>query len=236
MEILQLLALALAPVAFLFTYVYLMDKYDREPLKYLIITFILGCLTAIPVLLIGEWLRELTSFAAIAGTILETAVYAFFVVAFTEEYMKYLVLRLYNYPHKEFDEPYDGIMYGVAVSLGFAAVENVLYVLNAEDQAVSTGLLRMFTAVPGHAMFGVLMGYFVGKAKFHVGKVSPFWVRTLGLVVAILMHGLYDFLLFLGHNYTVILAFASLFIGIAVAARAIKLHARISPHRYRDET
>lgn len=233
MELLRLLALALAPVAFLFSYVYLMDKYDREPLKYLIITFILGALTAIPVLLIGEWLRETTQTSAFTDSVFDKIIYAFFVVALTEEYMKYLVLRIYNYPHKEFDEPYDGIMYGVAVSLGFASVENVMYVLNAEA-AISIGLLRMFTAVPGHAMFGVLMGYFVGKAKFST-KYHPFFMRSLGLLVAILVHGLYDFLLFMGTNVSTILAFASLFIGIAVAGHAIKLHAEVSPHRYPKE-
>lgn len=232
MEIVELLALALAPVAFLFSYVYLMDKYDREPLKYLIITFVLGTLTAIPVLLIGEWLRDTTGTSAFTDSLLEKVIYAFFVVAVTEEYMKYLVLRIYNYPHPEFDEPYDGIMYGVAVSLGFASVENIMYVLNAEDQAINIGLLRMFTAVPGHAMFGVLMGFFVGKAKFSSTKKRAFLMRTLGLFIAILVHGLYDFLLFMENNLATILAFASLFIGIAVAGHAIRLHAEISPHRY----
>ena len=233
-QLIELLTLALAPVAFLFTYVYLMDKYEREPLKYLVITFILGACTAWPVILLGGYLSELTATSARSSSYGEIAIYAFFVVATTEEVMKYLVLRWYNYPHKEFDEPYDGIMYGVAVSLGFAAIENVMYVVSADDGAFSTALLRMFTAVPGHAMFGVIMGYFVGRAKFLEGKGHPFFERMKGLFAAIFIHGLYDFLLFLGESLTVILAFASLFIGIAIARVAIRQHAEISPHKDND--
>lgn len=212
-----------------------MDKYEREPLKYLIITFILGTLTAVPVLLIGQMLGEYTHSSAYANTLIEKIIYAFIVVAFTEELMKYLVLRIYNYPHPEFDEPYDGIMYGVAVSLGFAAVENVMYVVGSSaGNEFSIGVLRMLTAVPGHAMFGVMMGFFVGKAKFAKTPTQTVVYRLLGLFVAIMLHGLYDFLLFLEDYRATIGAFSSLFIGIAVATYAIRIHAEQSPHRHTD--
>ncbi|MEL6843479.1 MAG: PrsW family glutamic-type intramembrane protease, partial [Bacteroidota bacterium] len=206
---------------------------ERFALKYLIITFILGTLTAVPVLFIGQWLGDYTQSSAYASSFYQKVSYAFLVVACTEEIMKYLVLRIYNYPHPEFDEPYDGIMYGVAGALGFAAVENVLYVLGASaDNGFSIGMLRMFTAVPGHAMFGVMMGFFVGKAKFAPTMRQSVFYRMLGLVVAILLHGLYDFLLFLEDYRATIAAFSSLFIGIAVATYAIRIHAEQSPHRH----
>lgn len=212
-----------------------MDKYDREPLKYLIITFILGTLTAIPVLLIGEWLSESMDISAYSASLYERAIYAFLIVATTEEIMKYLVLRIYNYPHKEFDEPYDGIMYGVAAALGFAAVENILYVVGASaGSEFSIGVLRMLTAVPGHAMFGVMMGFFVGKAKFAKTPTQSFFYHILGLFIAIMLHGLYDFLLFLEDYRATIAAFSSLFIGIAVATYAIHIHSEESPHRHTD--
>ena len=220
------LALALAPIAFLFTYVYLRDKYDREPLKYLIITFLLGAATSAPIIFLGDKIQEFT------GLSIEVApfLYAFFVVALMEEGLKYLVLRWYNYPHKEFDEPYDGIMYGVAVSLGFAAIENVLYVFWSEGEELETGFLRMFTAVPAHAAFGVLMGYFVGRAKF-LEKGNQWMERLKGLGAAILVHGAYDYFLFQGSEYLIPFAFVTLILSILLARMAIRIHVANSPHK-----
>lgn len=236
-----LFALALAPIVFIFTYVYLKDEYDKEPLRYLIITFVLGIATAAPVLFVGEQLRIFTNTSTESSTILELMIYAFFVVATTEEGMKYLVLRFYNYPHKEFDEPYDGIMYGVAVSLGFAAIENVMYVFMSDGAGLQTGLLRMFTAVPAHAVFGVMMGYFVGRAKF-LAKGNPVIERLKGLLIAILFHGMYDFFLFLPTSGVMepesvwgslaLLAFVTLYVGIRLARKAMRDHVAMSPHRY----
>ncbi len=222
----ELLALALAPVVFLFTYVYLKDKYEREPLKYLIITFILGVFTAFPVLFISEQLQKYTPIDMYTAPL----IYAFFYVALVEEGMKYLVLRWYNYPHEEFDEPYDGIMYGVAVSLGFAAIENVMYVIYAEGDPYQTGIGRMFTAVPAHCMFGVLMGYFVGRAKF-LTRGSRLLERWKGLAAAVLFHGLYDYFLFLGKEFYVPFSLFTLITGVLLARKAIIQHAAISPHK-----
>ncbi|MEZ4852318.1 MAG: PrsW family glutamic-type intramembrane protease [Bacteroidia bacterium] len=226
----ELLALALAPIVFIFTFVYLKDEYEREPLKYLVITFILGICTALPVLFIGEYLQILTGTSQ-ASDSFGVFIYAFFVVAFTEEVMKFLVLRFYNYPHKEFDEPYDGIMYGVAVSLGFAAIENVLYVFNSEGSEIQTGIVRMFTAVPAHAMFGIMMGYFMGRAKFIEEKNKKVLEMLKGLGVAIFFHGVYDYFLFLGEGFLAIFAFASLAVGLFLATRAMRIHVEESPHK-----
>ncbi len=230
-RLLELLGLALAPIIFIFTYVYLRDEYEREPLKYLLITFVLGILTAFPVVILSPYLQEFLGVSMESEDPISLIVYAFVVVAALEEGMKYLVLRWYNYPHKEFDEPYDGIMYGVAVSLGFAAIENVLYVFNAGEGAIETGLVRMFTAVPAHATFGVMMGYFVGKAKFLSTGSIPYLERMKGLFVAIFFHGCYDYFLFLGDDYLALLAFIALFIGLLLARRAMLVHVAISPHR-----
>ncbi len=224
------LALALAPIIFLFGYVYLMDKYEREPLQYLIVSFLLGVFISFPVVYFGEQLQEMTGTSSHSSP-LGLFVYAFFVVAFTEEFMKFLVLRLYNYPHQEFDEPYDGIMYGAAISLGFAAIENVFYVFSNEGAEFEVGISRMFTAVPAHAMFGVVMGYYVGKAKFLVqGNKTLELVKGLG--VAVLLHGCYDYFLFLGEAFLVPLAILTLFISFRLAKKAIKDHQDISPHRF----
>ena len=165
---------------------------------------------------------------------LELLVYAFVVVALTEEGMKYLVLRLYAYPQKEFDEPYDGIMYGVAVSLGFASIENVLYVFGSTGSEVQTGIVRMFTAVPAHAMFGVMMGYHVGKAKFLTTSRRTL-EHLIGLGTAVLFHGLYDYFLFLGQAYFIPLAIFILILGIRLARKAMEEHQENSPHKYEEE-
>jgi RsiW-degrading membrane proteinase PrsW (M82 family) len=222
----ELLALALAPVVFLMTYLYVRDEYDREPLQHLIIAFVLGILTAFPVVFVGGQLRTLLG-VGMGSDIWGIVVYAFVVVALTEEGMKYLVLRNYAYRLKEFDEPYDGIMYGATISLGFAAIENVLYVMEGGQEVA---LLRMFTAVPAHAVFGILMGYFAGRAKF-MAKGSPQIERLKGLLIAVLFHGLYDFFLFLNWPYIFALAFVTLGLGIYIAKRAIRLHNQNSPHK-----
>lgn len=226
MELLELLLLALAPVLFIMIYLYVRDEYDREPLIHLLIAFILGILATFPVVYVAEQLKTL--FQVDTGSdILGIAVYAFVVVAFTEEGMKYLVLRNHAYRLKAFDEPYDGIMYGATVSLGFAAIENVLYVYNG---GYEVAIMRMFTAVPAHAAFGILMGYYVGNAKF-MTKGSPQVERLLGLGIAILFHGLYDFFLFIPEEYIYILAFITLLIAIRLSKRAIKIHKANSPHK-----
>lgn len=157
----------MAPVIFIFTYVYLQDKYDREPLRHLIISFIFGILIAVPAY-IGEITLQQILNVHSGADFFETLEYSLIVIALVEEGLKFLVLRFYMYKQREFDEPYDGIMYAVAISLGFAAIENVLYIV---DGGLEVAFLRMFTAVPGHAMFAVLMGFYVGLSKFPPEKV-----------------------------------------------------------------
>ncbi|MEO1415064.1 MAG: PrsW family glutamic-type intramembrane protease [Bacteroidota bacterium] len=234
MELVELSALAIAPVVFILTYIYLKDRYEREPLKYLFITFVLGMAVAYPVVWVGNLVQTWTPIDFQAGTVETIALYAFIVVALPEELFKYLVLRWYNYPHKEFDEPYDGIMYGAVVSLGFATVENFLYIFAGTDHGVETAILRMFTAVPAHAAFGVIMGYYVGKAKFLHGSHHPFWERMKGLGAAILIHGLYDYFLFLENEYLVLFSFSLLVAALVLSRQAMKLHAEISPHKPQD--
>jgi RsiW-degrading membrane proteinase PrsW (M82 family) len=102
------------------------------------------------------------------------------------------MVRYYAYRQPEFDEPFDGIVYAVMVSMGFATIENIGYVM---QHGLATAFLRMFLSVPAHAAFAVLMGYYVGRAKFHPG--GRFSNLMKGLWLAVLFHGLFDFFLFL---------------------------------------
>ena len=116
---------------------------------------------------------------------------SFIIIAPIEEYLKYVVVMNGVYKSLEFDEVMDGIVYTVSASLGFATLENILYVFS---HGVGIGIARAFSAVPGHAFFGALMGYYIGLAKLNPEKEKQF--LTKGLIFAILAHGLYDFLLF----------------------------------------
>ncbi len=108
----------------------------------------------------------------------------------TEELFKFLVLYLLVWKNPNFNEKFDGIVYAVFVSLGFAGVENVLYVM---DGGMQTALTRAITAVPAHAIFGITMGYYLGIAHMYKELKGKYLARAL--LVPILLHGIYDFIL-----------------------------------------
>lgn len=228
----NLIALAAAPGIAICLFIFYRDRYNKEPLLNLILTFLLGILAAVPAVIIEFALdTETTSIALVA-------VKAFFVVALTEELCKFAVLRWYSYPKKSFDEPLDGIVYGVVASMGFATIENILYVTKYAEMGMGyqVALMRMFLSVPAHATFGILMGYYVGLAKF--ATVNKTKLIITGIFWATFMHGVYDFLLFLqGHpdvkpyisDAALFLgAIVSFIIGIRLSIKHIKVHRRLS--------
>lgn len=125
---------------------------------------------------------------------------AFAVAALCEETFKFLALYLLIWRSKEFNEKFDGIVYATFISLGFAGIENVLYVA---DGGISTGIVRAITAVPAHAIFGISMGFFFGIAKFYPQKQKRNIIFSL--LIPVLLHGCYDFILMAGLNYLLIL-------------------------------
>lgn len=221
----HLIGIALAPVWFLFTIVYLWDRHEREPVPRLFLTFFFGILTAIPSI-IGEYALEKTTGLATGPQFVETLTYTFVVVALVEEFFKWLVVMVYAYPSKQFNEPYDGIMYAVAVSLGFAAIENIGYSLM---EGLEVAILRMFTAVPMHAMCGIIMGYYFGSAKFRNSFKIGYMI--IALLAPVLIHGLYDFFLMWEVEFVAYLAFVVLLIGILLGLRALHLHRQRSPFK-----
>jgi len=214
----NLILLAIAPVFIIILYIYFKDKYEKEPNNLLIYTFLLGAIVSVIITTIlyniSDKLIPLDDSNAF-----QLFIKAFFVVGLIEEFSKYVIVRYYSQSKKEFNEPYDGIMYAVMVSMGFAATENILYVL---EGGYKVALLRAFTAIPAHATFGVLMGYFMGKAKFSKSKIK---MNLAGLLLAIFFHGAYDYFLFLNFIPGIwIGAFVSLIIGIILSKKAIKIH------------
>lgn len=192
----MLFALALIPVILLLIFIYVKDKNEKEPVGLLIGIFFAGlatCVTAIIGEAIGMAILEVIF---PYESIVKQYILALFIVGPAEELGKFFVMWLITWKNKHFNYSYDAIVYAVFSSLGFAAIENVGYVL---EQGFGTGLLRMFTSIPGHACFAVFMGYFYSKAKYaSVTKNKKALGRNmiLAMVVPIIVHGLYDAILF----------------------------------------
>ncbi len=224
MEIIIISALALAPGFAISLYIWVRDEYEHEPLRLLIWCFILGMISTIPAVFLEVYAKTIFGMMN-ENDIFSTGFHAFALVGFVEELCKFVVLMLFAYPKEDFNEPFDGIVYSVIIAMGFATLENILYVV---DGGYSTAFLRMFTAVPAHATFGVLMGFFVGRAKYY--KKLSYIVS--GLLAAALFHGSYDFFLFLSSTPLLTLgAFVSLYAGIKLSKKAINFSVEISPFR-----
>ena len=205
-----LLALSIAPGIAVCLFIYFKDKYNKEPLGLMLISFIMGILAIIPALIIQIAFTKPVNHLMGEG-VMYTAVFAYLIVAFGEEGSKFLALRFVPYRRKAFDDPFDGIIYSVMVGMGFATLENIGYVM---QHGLGTGILRMFLSVPAHATFAVLMGYHVGLAKFDPAN------RTKHMILAIfwpvLFHGTFDFFLFVGKTW---LHFAGALVSFIVAVR-----------------
>ena len=185
-----LLALSILPVVLLMIFIYRQDKYQKEPIKSLAKAF-LGGMLAIPLdlLLVG-----LINQIWVSDTVFYNA---FWEAGIPEEFSKFLIFMALIWWDKNFDEYMDGIVYATFIGLGFACIENVMYVFGAASESigsgVSTGVVRAILSVPGHFLFGVVMGYFLSLAKFN--KKWRFVHLMSGLLLAMLVHGLFDWLL-----------------------------------------
>lgn len=183
-----LLALAVLPVILLLRYIYKKDKYEKEPLGLLIVAFV-GGMFSIPLALTGASMLENIYYS-------DSVFYsAFFEAALVEEVSKFIILFLLIWWNKNFNEYMDGIVYAAFVGLGFACIENILYVF---DGGIGTGIVRALLSVPGHFLFAVAMGYFFALAKFE--KKNRGWYLLLSLLVPILFHGLFDYLLMINEH------------------------------------
>ena len=206
----MILILAVAPPLLIAYYVYQKDKYDKEPKSLIIKSFLFGCLGIIPAIFL-EIFAE--------GMFTNLFLYVFIGIAFVEEGVKYFFLKKYLFNNKEFNEPMDGIVYAVMISLGFATVENIAYVFNNQGQEINVAIIRMFTASPLHAVCGVILGYFVGLAKFSNNKNILLYK---GLFLATLVHALYNYFIFLGQG--LILSIIALVVAIYYSKKAINIH------------
>jgi RsiW-degrading membrane proteinase PrsW (M82 family) len=222
------IAIAVIPGIAISLFVYFFSRYGKASLQPLAMCFLLGMVATLPPFLLQMLAGDVRD-EPNRHSILSYAWYAFGVVALSEEGAKWLVLRGYAYGRTAFREPFDGIVYGVMVGMGFATVENIEYVWQF---GYGTGLSRFFLSVPAHASFAVLMGYQFGLAKSEPERSG--WPLWKGLLIAVGFHGSFDFFLFLQQSReatryvsTGLLSFgsfASFYIAVRLALRAIRMH------------
>lgn len=218
-----LAAVALVPAVVLCCYIYKKDRAEKEPIGFLLFLMVLGALSAVPVIITSDPINSfIDSFFSHFGTEEDGAVYLskplyqiyLFIsntigIALIEEGFKWLALYFATKDSKHFNSLFDGVIYAVFISLGFAALENIKYTFN---YGLSTGLARAFTSVPGHMFFGVLMGTYytmwnvyneaskLEKSCISKGLISakqPFisgknYLR-LSVIFPVLAHGIYDY-------------------------------------------
>ena len=179
---------ALLPPILLLLFVWHKDA-TKEPFRQLLKAVIFGALICIPAVFWESFMGTLLFNGEEPTTIIGTTLNAFLCAAVPEETLKLIALWLVLRRNPYFDEHFDGIVYAVCVSLGFAAVENVGYVLNHEEAWVSVAVTRALMAVPGHYAFAVFMGYYY--SMYHFVRHDTTTAISI-LLVPVLAHGIYD--------------------------------------------
>ena len=181
----MLIQLGSAPVLAGIFYIYIRDKYEKEPKAMVALTFLFGIYTTFIIFGVGRGMELLFPHE-------ETPFYTAFVSSSgVEELVKFVFLYILIWKNKNFNEPLDGIVYGVFLSLGFAWIENLIYVLHPTLGGMGTGLARAVLSVPSHGLFGVQMGYYLGLIKFKKTKFN----FVLAFIVPYLFHGFYNYFL-----------------------------------------
>ncbi|WP_416144758.1 glutamic-type intramembrane protease PrsW [Planococcus koreensis] len=186
-----LLTVAIAPSLALFSYFYLRDDFVEEPSKLIFQCFIYGAVLTFPILFI-QYVFD------VEGVFSRVFTQKVFFPSIVEEFFKWLVLIIAVYRHIDFEDPYDGILYGASVSLGFATIENILYLF---EFGMQTAFLRAFLPVSSHALFGVVMGFYLGKAKFSTGKSGRKWLGV-ALLGSLILHLAYNAILYLNTSWS----------------------------------
>lgn len=219
---LSILLLAFAPTIAFLIYFYLMDRMEQEPISLVLRLFFFGGLIVFPVMILQhEMLREVSShplFMSLVAT------------GLTEEFFKWLLFMFFIYHHIEFNERFDAVVYSVAISMGFATLENFFYLLL---DGATTAYMRALFPVSGHALFGVMMGYYLSRAKFSESKRGEIFFLSLSILIPILLHSLYDsFLLWTEHWLFLLLPYMAFLWMIALKrVKSLTLPSKNGPIR-----
>ncbi|HZJ76700.1 MAG TPA: PrsW family glutamic-type intramembrane protease [Oscillospiraceae bacterium] len=187
----RLIITAITPTIALAIGIYLTDRYDKEPWRLLLRIFLMGALSVIPVVIVQKLLLSVNIFP----DLLFIAYTAFIVAGLTEEFFKRFVIIHGVYNDINFDEKLDGIVYSVFSALGFATVENIIYVVFRFSGNYYVGILRGLLSVPAHMLFGITMGYYLSLSKYtEEPKLKEYYYR-MSLIIPAFLHGLFNFIL-----------------------------------------
>jgi protease PrsW len=220
---LVLISAGIAPGLALLSYFYLKDEFEMEPISTVIKAFLYGAVLVFPIMFV-QYVFEAEQ--AIPYVWMKAIVFA----GLLEEFMKWFMLYFAIYQHVDFTEPYDGIVYGISVSLGFATAENILFLLaNGIEFAFGRALLP----VSSHAMFGIIMGYYLGKGKFSNGR--KVWWLLLSIVIPFILHSFYDLILLTQTKWLFYIVPFMLFLWW-LGLRKAKLAHHLSAKHYLEQT
>lgn len=216
------LVAALLPAFLLLRYVYRHDTIEKEPAGLLIALLLMGCVSALCSGILEGLASYLLNFFLDPTSPVYAVVLAFLVVAVAEEGTKLIFLKLRSWNHPAFNYRFDGVVYAVFVSLGFAALENVQYVVN---YGLSVALPRALLAIPGHMSFAVFMGVYYGRAKLLANRgdyeASRRSLRT-GWLCAVFLHGFYDACAMIATAWSSILFLVFVVVTFSLAFRTLK--------------
>jgi RsiW-degrading membrane proteinase PrsW (M82 family) len=191
-----LLFISLLPVIVIAIFIYNKDR-NKEPGGLIVKLFLEGIGAAfVAIALENLWGNiQASLFSSTDTSVWPLLVKVFIGIALMEEISKWIMAYFGSYNHREFDEIYDMLLYCAFVSLGFAAFENIIYVFSG---GVWVGIIRAVLSVPGHAFFGVMMGYYLGKAKYEELRLNAAGKKknlALSIIVPTIFHGIYDYCL-----------------------------------------
>jgi protease PrsW len=232
MDVLILVFISIIPPLAFLLYIHHLDSIEPEPHGLILKALILGGVAVIPAAIMEFLLGRLLGFAAGAGmvpaSVMEgvsaAAFNSFVVIAPVEEALKLGVVLLFIWKNPNFNEENDGIVYVGAAAIGFSMLENVFYVVQS---GLGTGIMRAVTSIPLHTFTGVIMGYFVGIAKFTPEKKAGY--IGLGFIVAYLIHAAYDTFALSGTAVALLiipLVIALFIFGVIYLKRGARLSAR----------
>jgi RsiW-degrading membrane proteinase PrsW (M82 family) len=207
--------------------IYQMDKIEKEPIGLLALLFGLGALACFPAAVIESFLEgSVLSRLLNPSSLLYLIIMNFVIIAGAEEGLKYFVLKKVTWKNKDFDYQFDAVVYSTAVTLGFAALENVLYVFQG---GLSVALSRALLSIPGHCIFGIFMGYYYGLAKtanLDNDKAKEKHFLRLALLQSMFLHGFYDFCLSTNYNFMIMIFFVYVIILDVISLKKIRKLAR----------
>ncbi len=222
-----LLAAALLPPFYLFYKIYQKDRIEPESSKLIVRLFLAGALTTIAASVLelaGTFI--LNSFGLNPNSTLYMLIDNFLVIACAEEGVKRFALKRITWKNPEFNFLFDGVVYATAVSLGFAAAENVMYVTGFGG--LGTAFIRAFTAIPLHCITGIYMGHFYGMARYAENRNNPAAMKAYmkqSILIPVFLHGLYDFLASMESDFFTLAFYAVVIVIEVVALRQLNTYA-----------